>query len=150
VEYIGRLYRIEKDARTQIKDLTPEILKTIRQEKSVPVLNEFKAWLETKSVQVPPTCDLGEAISYCLGQWGKLELFITDGNIPLDNNPVENAIRPFVVGRKNWRLAGSPTGAEASAFMYSLIETAKANGLEPYWYLFSYPTFYLTHLKRQL
>lgn len=136
VEYIGRLYHIENDARREIKDLTPEKLKVIRQEKSVPVLKEFKAWLEQKSVQVPPTCDLGEAISYCLGQWKKLELFVNDGNIPLDNNPVENAIRPFVVGRKNWRLAGSPTGAEASAFMYSLIETAKANDLEPYWYLF--------------
>jgi len=136
VKYIGLLYHIEKEAREQNKNLTPDTLKAIRQEKSVPVLKEFKAWLDNKSIQVPPKSDLGKAVLYCLGQWKKLTLFVDDGNIPLDNNPVENAIRPFVVGRKNWNLVGSPTGAEASAFLYSLIETAKANGHEPYWYIF--------------
>ncbi len=83
----------------------------------------------------PPKGLLGRAISYTLANWEKLIIYIEDGRLRPDNNLVENAIRPFVVGRKNWLFAGSPDGAKASATFFSLIESAKANGLEPYAYL---------------
>ena len=78
---------------------------------------------------------MGKAISYALNHWEKLTVYIEDGRVSPDNNAAENAIRPFVVGRKNWLFAGHPNGAEAGATFYSLVETAKANGLEPYNYL---------------
>ena len=99
------------------------------------LLTTFKKWLDEKSVQVPPTAYLGKAILYTLGEWKKLTVYVRDGNIPIDNNLTENAIRPFVIGRKNWLFSASPEGADASAMIYSLIETARANNLEPFWYL---------------
>ena len=78
---------------------------------------------------------LGKAVAYALNQWHRLVGYIEDGNLTIDNNIAENSIRPFVVGRKNWLFSGTPEGAEASALLYSLIETAKANKLEPYAYL---------------
>ena len=78
---------------------------------------------------------MGKAINYSLKNWQKLIVYIEDGRLSPDNNAAENAIRPFVVGRKNWLFAGHPNGAEAGATFYSLVETAKANGLEPYNYL---------------
>ena len=107
----------------------------LRQEKSKPLLDEFKAWLDAKKPLTPPKGLLGQAISYTLANWEKLIIYLQDGRLRPDNNLVENAIRPFVVGRKNWLFAGSPDGAKASATFFSLIETAKANGLEPYAYL---------------
>ena len=107
----------------------------LRQEKAKPILDKFKGWLETNRALTPPKGLLGRAISYTLDNWEKLIIYIQDGRLRPDNNLVENAIRPFVVGRKNWLFAGSPDGAKASATFFSLIETAKANGLEPYAYL---------------
>ncbi|EHA15099.1 integron integrase [Halomonas sp. HAL1] len=78
---------------------------------------------------------LGKTLHYLDNQWPRLTRFLDDGLLPLDNNPAENAIRPFVVGRKNWLFSHTPSGAHASAAIYSLIETAKANGLSPYDYL---------------
>ena len=78
---------------------------------------------------------LGKAIHYTLNLWPELIVYLEDGNIPIDNNRAENAIRPFVIGRKNFLFSGSPRGARASAALYSLIETAKANQLEPWAYL---------------
>ena len=95
----------------------------------------FGTWLDHKAQQVPPTSLLGKAVSYTLGQWKRLTVYVEDGLLTPDNNLAENAIRPFVVGRKNWLFSGTPQGAWASATIYSLIETAKANGLEPYRYL---------------
>jgi transposase len=85
--------------------------------------------------QVPPSTTLGKAIGYAGGQWPKLIRYLDSPLRGPDNNACERAIRPFVVGRKNWMLSGSPAGAEASAAWYSLIETAKLNGIEPYLYL---------------
>ncbi|MCL7931821.1 IS66 family transposase, partial [Halomonas llamarensis] len=82
-----------------------------------------------------PKSTLGKALHYLDHQWPRLTRFLDNGLIPLDNNPAENAIRPFVVGRKNWLFSHTPSGAHASAAIYSLIETAKANGLPPYEYL---------------
>ena len=84
---------------------------------------------------VLPASLLGQALHYLSGQWPKLVRFVEDGNFPIDNNPCENAIRPFVVGRRNWLFADPVAGASASANLYSLIETAKANGIEPYRHL---------------
>ncbi|MGH7423258.1 MAG: IS66 family transposase, partial [Candidatus Methylomirabilales bacterium] len=84
---------------------------------------------------VLPQSLLGKALHYLAGEWPKLVRFVDDGRYPIDNNACENAIRPFVVGRRNWLFADTVAGATASANLYSLIETAKANGIEPYRYL---------------
>lgn len=133
LSYIGKLYSVEKEIR-QLK-LPVDKIKEKRQEKSKPVLEELKKWLDKKASQVPPKSLLGNAVSYTLSEWSKLIEYINFGIIPIDNNMVENAIRPFVIGRKNWLFSGSVNGAKASAGIYSIIETAKANGHEPFWYL---------------
>jgi transposase len=133
LEYIKALYGIEKYARQN--ELTIEQIRDLRQEKARPILDRFKTWLDTYHPQVPPKSLLGKAIQYTLNQWERLIVYIDAGFLKPDNNVAENAIRPFVLGRKNWLFAGGPNGAEASAIFFSLIETAKANGLEPYAYL---------------
>ena len=133
VDYIRRLYAIEKSATEKglgYKEICEE-----RQKHAKPILDDFKGWLEEISYKTPPKGLLGKAISYTLGQWDRLVRYIEDGRLRPDNNLAENAIRPFVVGRKNWLFSGHPNGARASAALYSLIETAKANNLEPYQYL---------------
>lgn len=130
---IRSLYRLEKKAKDE--GLTPEEIYEMRQKDAKPILDEYKEWLEKRRDQVPPKTLLGKAINYNLNQWHRLENYIKDGNSGIDNNVVENAIRPFVVGRKAWLFSGTPEGAKASALLYSLIETAKANKLEPYSYL---------------
>jgi transposase len=131
--YIGQLYRIEKAAREAELPLCE--MQRLRMERAEPILEEFKAWLETRKDRTPPRGLLGKAISYILSRWSKLVRYLESGYITPDNNAAENAIRPFVVGRKNWLFAGSPSGADAAATIYSLIETAKACKLDPYQYL---------------
>lgn len=133
LDYIGKLYLIEKECVQQ--KLKPEQITRERQSRAGPILDQFKTWLDKRSLQVPPSSTLGKAISYTLGQWERLVVYLQDGRLRPDNNLAENAIRPFVIGRKNWLFAATPDGAHASAALYSIIETAKANGLEPYWYL---------------
>ena len=106
-----------------------------RKELVKPVFKKLKRWLLKKSNELPPETLLGKAVNYTLTQWPKLIRYIENSYLTPDTNLVENAIRPFVVGRKNWLFSGSPRGAYASASLYSLIETAKANKLEPYKYL---------------
>ena len=98
-------------------------------------MREIEHLLLTHLHAVAPSSLLGEALHYLHGQWPKLIRFLENGNWPLDSNPVENAIRPFVVGRRSWLFADTVGGANASANLYSLIETAKANGIDPYHYL---------------
>jgi len=131
VALIGKLYSIEQS----LKDQTIEVRKRVRQEKAKPILDKIKVWLDSKNGKVLPKSLLGKAIHYTLGLWPQLTVYLEEGIIPIDNNPAENAIRPFVIGRKNWLFSGSPRGAHASAILYSLIETAKANNLEPNAYL---------------
>ncbi len=131
--WIGQLYAIEKDADN--KGLSIDDRYQLRQEKSVPLLKQIKKWLDDISPKTPPQGLLGKAISYALNQWERLERYTMNGLLRPDHNLEENAVRPFVVGRKNWLFSATPGGAEASATIYSLIETAKANGLEPYRYL---------------
>lgn len=104
-------------------------------EKSKPVIDKLKAWLDEIRPKVAPKTTLGKALHYLEHQWPRLIRYLEDGRYPIDNNPVENAIRPFALGRKNWLFSTSVPGAKASANLYSLLETAKANGLEPYAYL---------------
>ena len=131
VGLIGKLYAVER----RLKDLSPAERKRERDVQSRPILDAIKTWLDDKAPRVPPQSLLGKAIAYTLNLWPQLTIFLEDGHIPIDNNPAENAIRPFVVGRKNWLFSFSPSGARASATLYSLIESAKANGLEPRAYL---------------
>jgi len=128
---IQKLYRVEKQSRK----LTPEERHAHRQQHARPILDELRAWLDKALLQVPPTSATGKALNYLNNEWDKLIRYLDDGRLEIDNNAAENAIRPFVVGRKNWLFSTSVKGVKASANLYSLIETAKANGLEPYVYL---------------
>lgn len=133
INLIAKIYKIEKQAR---KDkLDPDQIKALRQEHTRPIMDKIKAILDERVMTTPPKSLLGKALAYALGQWNRVVVFLEDGRLRPDNNLAENAIRPFAVGRKNWLFAGSPAGAHASAIIYSLIETAKANGLNPYLYL---------------
>lgn len=131
LKVIKELYAIE----SEVKGQAPELIQAARQEKAKPVLDAFARWLNEHGHRFAPKTNLGKAFGYSLSQLPKLLRYLEDGRIPIDNNPTENAIRPFVVGRKNWLFVNSLKGARASAFFYSLIETAKANGLEPFSYL---------------
>ena len=133
MKYIKKLYGLERHARKS--GFSIEEIYHMRQTEAKPILDNFKKWLSKKSLQTPPKGLLGKAVSYALNQWHRLTGYLEDGNLSPDNNMAENSIRPFVVGRKNWLFSGTPEGAEASALLYSLIETAKANRLEPYAYL---------------
>ena len=131
LKQIQALYRIERE----IKLLTIDEIKRVRQARSVPLLNELKTWLDTNIIIVPPRSTLGKAMNYLNKQWDKLTVYTTDGRLRIDNNLCENAVRPFVMGRKSWLFSNSVAGANAGANLYSLVETAKANGHEPYGYI---------------
>ncbi|WP_194727448.1 IS66 family transposase [Noviherbaspirillum malthae] len=133
---IGELYAVEAKWRdAEPARQTVEERWRLRQETSVPILERIKTLLLANLHAVVPGSLLGRALHYLSGQWPKLTRYIEDGRYPIDNNPCENAIRPFVVGRRNWLFSDTVAGAQASANLYSLIETAKANRLEPYRYL---------------
>jgi hypothetical protein len=138
IALIGKLYHIER----QIKERSATDKLGWRAQHSAPVVAELQQWLQACVSTVIPESALGKAVRYALGQWPKLTRFLEHGEIPLDNNRIENAIRPFVIGRKGWLFADTPAGATASANLYSLVETCKANGLEPH--------AYLSHLFAQL
>ena len=128
-DYCDRLFMIEDE----LKDLSPEDRYTQRLEREKPVLEAFWSWLDT--VIVLRGSNLAKAVQYALNQKPYMENYLLDGRCSLSNNAAENAIRPFVTGRKNWLFADTPKGASASAAIYSIIETAKANGLDLYKYL---------------
>ena len=131
LEFCNQLFEIERD----LHAVTPEERLAGRQRRSATVLALFRAWLDEISVSALPKSKLGEAITYCLNQWRKLNAFLQEGRLELDNNRSERAIKPFVIGRKNWLFANTPGGARSSATIYSLVETAKENGLNPLTYL---------------
>ncbi len=95
-------------------------------------MDKFRQWLEKQKPRILPESKLGKAITYALNQWPYLSRYLDSGLVEIDNNAAERSIKPFVIGRKNWTFADSVKGANASAVLYSLVETAKANGLEPY------------------
>ncbi len=131
IEYCGKLFKIEEE----IEKLSPEDKKKQRQERSKPVLDAFWSWVNENKDTCLPKSKLAKAFGYALNQKEGLMNFLKDGNIAISNNLAENSIRPFTVGRRNWLFSGSPEGASASAAVYSIVETAKANGLNPYEYL---------------
>lgn len=131
IAYCNQLFDWEQ----KFKNLSPEDRKKMRLEKEKPVLEAFWAWVESSNQKVLPKSNLGKALQYALNHREKLETYLEDGNCVISNNIAENSIRPFTIGRKNWTFCGSPQGANASACVYSLVETAKANGLNPYKYL---------------
>lgn len=137
LSYINELYKIEKELRGKLDDGKISIGEFTAERKKLvlPVLAKFKNWLDKKVKQVPPETLIGKAINYTLGQWDKMIRYTDMWFLTPDNNKAENAIRPFVIGRKNWLFSYTPRGAHASAALYSIIETVKANGIEPYHYL---------------
>jgi transposase len=128
---IQALYAIERS----LKEASVEERYLARQERSRPVVEKLRQWLDLSRDSVPPQSLTGKAMTYMDRQWPKLVRVLDDGRLPLDTNAVENVIRPFVVGRKNWLFADTIAGARASANLYGLIETAKDNGIEPWRYL---------------
>jgi transposase len=128
---INKLYGIERG----LKEMTEEQRFVGRQEQSLPVLSQLKNWLEKTQPQVTAQSALGKAVNYLASNWSRLERYIEAGFLPIDNNAAERAIKPFVIGRKAWLFSDTPKGAAASAQIYSLVETAKANGQEPYTWL---------------
>lgn len=133
LDAIGKLYKLERLAHDQ--KLKHGQIAELRQAEARPLLARIKELLDARVKTTPPKSLLGRALSYALAQWPRLGIYLEDGRLRPDNNLAENAIRPFAVGRKNWLFSGHPRGADASAALYSLIETARANNLEPYAYL---------------
>ena len=131
LSFCNRLFAIEKE----LQNATPKERHKIRQERSLPVVEAFLAWLKFHAPKVLPKSTFGQAISYCRNQWDKLVVFLEDGRLELDNNRSERSIKPFVIGRKNWLFSNTPKGAKASATIYSIVESAKENNLSPYTYL---------------
>ena len=138
LDFCNQLFAIERE----LKDATPEERSAARMQRSRPVLDAFLAWLKYHTPRVLPKSAFGQAIHYCRNQWDKLEAFMLDGRLEIDNNRSDRSIKPFVIGRKNWLFANTPQGARASAIIYSVVETAKENGLNPF--------AYLTYLFEQL
>ena len=130
---IRKLYAIEKLARDG--KMSADQRHKLRQEKAKPIWDELRAWLDKNLGAVPPQSLTGKAINYLAADWPRLIRYLGDGRVEISNVLCENAIRPFVIGRKNWLFSDTPAGAHASAKLYGIIETAKANGLEPYAYL---------------
>lgn len=132
ITYCNKLFKIEKT----FESLSSEQRKAERLKQEKPVLDAFWSWIDSTRDKVLPKSKLGEAMNYALNQKEELMNYLEDGNCSISNNLAENSIRPFTLGRKNWLFSGSPRGATASAAVYSIIESAKANGLNPYKYLY--------------
>lgn len=127
LKIIARIYAAEKKLRNE--NLLPDEFVKKRKEEVVPILGEFKTWLDEKQVYITPSSDSGKAVNYALGQWSNFINYLMSVELTPDNNIIENAIRPFVIGRKNWLFSNTPRGARSSAILYSLVESAKDNGL---------------------
>ena len=127
--FCDKLFALERD----FANLSAEERFNKRQEFSKPVFDEFYEWLS--GLNPPPKTGLNTAVVYARNQREYLERYLEDGRLEISNNRAERSIKPFVIGRKNWLFANTPRGAKASAVLYSIIETAKENGLNPYEYL---------------
>jgi transposase len=131
LSYIQKLYALEKRA----KSLSTQGRYELRQKESVPILTSFNAWLEKAAATLVPQSPMGKAVSYALKQWIYLERYVEDGAYPIDNNRVEREIRPVATGRKAWLFSDTQSGAGASATLFSIMLTSRANNVEPYAYL---------------
>ncbi|ANL41424.1 IS66 family insertion sequence transposase domain-containing protein [Rhizobium phaseoli] len=133
VKRIGELYRIE----AELRGLDPEARLAGRQERSAPLVADMQTWLVHHRARVSTKSPLGEALANTAKYWDGLKLFLADGRIEIDNNPVERTIRPIALNRKNALFAGHDAGAENWAAIASLIETCKLNAVDPLTYLTS-------------
>ena len=130
---IQKLYEVERQARES--GCTHEQRYQLRQAEALPVLSEIHEWLDIERHKVVPKSAIGKAIGYMLKYWKRLNVYTTNGMLEIDNNLVENAIRPVVLGRKNYLFAGSHDGARRAALIYSLVITAQLHGHEPFEYM---------------
>jgi hypothetical protein len=131
VEQIARLYAVESEVAT----LAPDERRAIRQQKARPICDEFKKWLIDHLRQATEGTSLYKAINYSLKRWDALVHYLDDGHVPIDNNHLENRIRPITLGRNNWLFAGSLRGGQRAAAIMSLLQSARLNGHNPYEYL---------------
>ena len=131
IQRIARLYKIEADARA----LTADQRLQMRHERSQPLWEELHVWLQLERTRVPDGSAIAKAIDYSLKHWAGLGRFLLDGDVPIDNNHVENRIRPWALGRRNWLFIGSQLAGERAAVVMSLLQSAKLNGHEPWAYL---------------
>lgn len=136
------LYQVEDEAKAQIatiKACTPieadAIRLSLRQQRSVPILETIKTWLDTEQKLVLPRSPMAQAIGYMLNQWDALCIYTTQGFLNIDNNAAERALRRVGIGRKNWLFAGHDIAAQRTATLYSLIATAERHGIDPQAYL---------------
>jgi hypothetical protein len=123
------LYAIERRAADQ--QLSHEHVLQLRQQEAVPILEALGKWMQQTYIEVLPKSSIGKALAYSIERWKQLMIYTTDGKLNIDNNPVENAIRPVAVGRKNYLFAGSHEAAQRSAMLYSLLKTCKLHDINP-------------------
>jgi transposase len=133
LEQIGLLYTIERKAKEQ--QLDQEQILQLRQTEALPVLESLGRWMKETYVKVLPKSAIGKALGYSISRWPELMMYATDGKLNIDNNPVENSIRPVAIGRKNYLFAGSHEAAKRSAILYSLMGTCKLHGINPFIWL---------------
>ena len=131
IQRIAWLYRVEAEA----KLLTAEQRLQTRQERSKPLWQELHVWLQLERQRVPDGSAIAKAIDYSLNPWAGLGRFLVDGAVPIDNNHIENQMRPWALGRRNWLFIGSQLAGERAAVVMSLLQSAKLNGHEPWAYL---------------
>ena len=143
---IAGLYRIEADAR----ELSCEQRLQMRQERAEPLWRELHAWLQLERQRVPDGSATAKAIDYSLNRWTALTRFLVDGDVPIDNNHIENQIRPWAVGRRNWLFIGSELAGERAAVVVSLLQSVKLNGGDPWAYLKDVLTRLPTHLNSRI
>lgn len=130
---ISEMYKVEEQARDE--GLDPDAVRALRQEKTLPILEDLEAGLRELLPEVLPKSPIGQAVKYALARWPALKVFAGDGRVPIDNNSAERAMRKIAVGRKNWLFTGSVAGGERAAVIYSLIETCSRHGINPREYL---------------
>lgn len=131
VDKIGAIFDLDN----KLDDVTEETRLKVRQEKISPMVDEFFDWIKAHRKDVTLKSLTGKAMTYCLNQEAYLRVFLSHGDVPMENNTAERAIRPFCIGKKNWIMSDTIHGAQSSAIIYSIVETAKANNLKPYEYM---------------
>ena len=146
LEQFGKVYEIER----RVKDLEAEARKSIRQQQTKPVLDALREWMQLQRQKVPGNSASAKALDYSLNRWAALTRFVDDGQLPVDNNWVENRIRPIAQGRANWLFAGSLRAGQRAAAIMSLIQSARMNGHDPYAYLKDVLTRLPTHKASQI
>ena len=133
LQEIQKLYAIERNCRESSMGF--EEIKAVRQAESVPILAALGQWMKEQYIHTLPKSAIGKALAYSIERWERLSLYAEDGMLNIDNNPVENSIRPVALGRKNYLFAGSHQAARRSGMLYSLLGTCKMHGIEPYSWL---------------